>query len=177
MYAPTALDPCAYIVMELMDYTLDEVLERTGCMTEFEAAHIIASIAKGLDYCHKKGIMHHDLKLENILVKTNAAGVVNRVKLADFGLSRKTSDKLVAGIDSRGTIAYASPEMLKKGQIFNERIDSWAIGVIFYYLLMNQEPFGSDDLFQTVESIKKQEIDFRETQWENFSVEALNLLD
>ena len=80
--------------------------------------------------------------------------MITQVKLADFGLSRKTSDKLVAGIHSRGTIAYASPEMLKTGHVFNERIDTWAIGVIFYHLLMDQEPFSGDNEFETIESIK-----------------------
>ena len=73
---------------------------------------MISSIAHGLSYCHNNGIIHHDLKLENILIKTNSAGIITQVKLADFGLWRKTSDKLVAGKDSQGTISYASPEML-----------------------------------------------------------------
>ena len=66
-------------------------------MTEIEAANVIADIALGLDHYHKQGIMHQDLKLENILVKTNSAGLITRVKLADFGLSRKISGNLVAG--------------------------------------------------------------------------------
>ena len=67
--------------------------------------------------------------------------------------------------------------MLKLGKSFNERIDSWAIGIIFYHFLMDQYPFGGRSLYGTIERIKKQEIDFNEPQWANFSVEALDLLD
>ena len=85
------------------------------------------------------------MKLENILVKTNHDGLIKRVKLADFGLARKLSDKLEAGEDSRGTLEYAAPEMLVKGRKFDEKIDMWAVGVILHNLLLNEFPFYSDD--------------------------------
>lgn len=88
-------------------------------MTESEASLIIASITRGIDYCHSHGIIHHDLKPENILIKTNRRGEIKRIKLADFGLSRKTIDKLEAGADSRGTLQYAAPEMLQIGKSFD----------------------------------------------------------
>lgn len=62
------------------------------------------------------GYVHHDLKLENILVKVNSKGDITDVKISDFGFARSTSEKLVAGQDSHGTFQYAAPEMLIKGQ-------------------------------------------------------------
>ena len=65
---------------------------------------MIAAITKGIQYCHQNDIIHHDLKLENILVKINEKARIKRVKLADFGISRKVSERLQAGPDTRGTL-------------------------------------------------------------------------
>lgn len=81
-------------------------------LEESDASQIIAAITKGIMHCHTNGVIHHDLKLENILIKTNQNRVINRVKIADFGLSRLITDKLEAGPDSRGTLEYVAPEML-----------------------------------------------------------------
>ena len=69
--------------------------------------------------CHENDIVHHDLKLENILVKTDSQGFMTKCKISDFGLSRKVpTEQLVAGRDSRGTLEYAAPELLEKGKKF-----------------------------------------------------------
>ena len=60
-------------------------------------------IASGVLHCHSKGLIHHDLKLENILLNFDSNGDINSVKLADFGNSRRLSEELVAGPDSKGT--------------------------------------------------------------------------
>lgn len=130
-----------------------------------------------MKHCHDNNIIHHDLKLENILVKTDNDGLIKRVKLADFGLARKLSDKLEAGEDSRGTLEYSAPEMLVKGRKFDEKIDLWAVGVILHNLLLSEFPFYSDDQRQLVFNINKMELDFEEIKWEAFSIEALDLLD
>ena len=74
LFEPTEYDINAYIIMELMDYTLDEYMNRTGCFTEAEAAVVISEISKGLLHCHSQGIMHHDIKPENVLIKVNTRG-------------------------------------------------------------------------------------------------------
>ena len=119
VFTPTPQDANAYIVMELMHHSLDEVLDKTGCLTELQAAQVIKCIAKGVLHCHQNDVVHHDLKLENILVKTNSQGVMTKCKITDFGLSRKVpAEQLVAGRDSRGTLEYAAPELLQKGKNF-----------------------------------------------------------
>ena len=101
-------------------------------------------------HCHANGVIHHDLKLENILINTNQNGVINRVKIADFGLSRQINNKLTAGPDTRGTVEYVAPEMIVQGTCFDERIDLWAIGIILHKLLLGEFPFDSNDDHQTI---------------------------
>ena len=73
---------------------LEDVLSYNVKLNESEASQVIAAIAKGILHCHSNGVIHHDLKLENILINTNQNGVINRVKIADFGLSRQMVHKL-----------------------------------------------------------------------------------
>ena len=66
-------------------------------------ANVFKSIVFGVLHCHQQGIIHHDLKPENILLNLGLNGIILNVKLTDFGLSRKTSEELIAGPDTRGT--------------------------------------------------------------------------
>ena len=107
-------DENIYIVMELMNTTLHEILKSRGPLTEQESFQIFESIVKGVDHCHKNGIIHFDLKPQNILVRLDQfSGKIADVKLSDFGLSRKCDEYLFGGLDTLGTIYYFAPEMLK----------------------------------------------------------------
>ena len=128
-------------------------------------------------HCHANGIIHHDLKPDNILVKTNSYGVITKVKVADFGLSCSTQEKLTSIEDARGTPEYAAPEMFTEGKTFDEKIDSWSIGVILFNILFAQKPFYKRDLLELIESIKKEELDFKNDMLQSISIEAADLLD
>ena len=106
-----------------------------------------------MHHCHENGVIHHDLKLENILVRVNSNGEVSRIKIADFGLSRSASTIYQGVVDARGTLEYAAPEMLTEGKEFNVKIDSWSIGVIFYNLLFGQNPNDANDVDELVQSV------------------------
>ena len=93
-------------------------------------------------------------------MNTDSHGHVTEVKISDFGLSRKVSDDLVAGDDSKGTLEYAAPEMLTEGKHFNERIDTWSLGVIFHQLLCGKLPFHSRCRMTMSAKIVKEELDF-----------------
>ena len=146
--------------MQLMHLTLAQVLDKAGKLTECQASYIINEITKGVLHCHSQGLIHHDIKLDNVLVRTDKNGVIKKIKLADFGLSRTISDSLVAGVHSRGTIEYAAPEMLTLGKTFNERIDTWSVGIILYNLFFNKLPFKSHDQRVMINRIKNKELDF-----------------
>ena len=177
VFEPTPQDENAYIVMQLMHFTLAQVLDAMGKMTESEASFVINEIAKGVEYIHSKGIMHNDIKLDNVLVRTDRNRVIKEIKVADFGLSRTIQDNLIAGVHSGGTMSCAAPEMLTFGKMFNERIDTWAIGIILYNLFFDKQPFQSRDQRVMVKRIKNKEQDFELRKFQNLSMETAGLLD
>ncbi len=108
---------------------------------EARAKEITTQIADGLMYLHNYGIMHRDLKLENIMMSDASDGAV--VKLVDFGLSKfvgpnGTADELY------GTLGYVAPEVLKK-QAYGFSCDMWGLGCIVYALLSGCLPFDDDN--------------------------------
>jgi len=86
-------------------------------------------------------VIHFDLKPQNILVNLDFIGIINDVRICDFGLSGTTEQEMKGGRDSRGTIHYMAPEMLFHDVKFDKRIDAWALGVILYRLITGNLPF------------------------------------
>ena len=99
VFEPSDEDPKAYVVMERMQTSLYDFLEWKGRFREQKAKRIFYEIVKGVFYCHTSGVIHHDLKLENVLVNFDKNGAIKNVKITDFGLSKKTSDVLVGITD------------------------------------------------------------------------------
>lgn len=95
----------------------------------------------GLYYLHSYGIMHRDLKLENIMMTNKTEFSVP--KLVDFGLAKILSPQETA-TEPFGTVGYAAPEILKKLP-YNKIVDVWSLGVIIYVLLVGFMPFVDKD--------------------------------
>lgn len=98
---------------------------------------IMRQLVEAVRYCHERGIIHRDLKLENILITERGD-----IRLTDFGLAAiKDSDyDMLSG--TMGTIRYTAPEMIR-GEGYNDSIDVWGIGVIFFTLLTGKYPFDT----------------------------------
>ena len=111
VYEHTEEDPFSYIVMELMSSTLEELIDDHEGLPEKLARDIFIRVVRAVEYCHQQEVIHHDLKPANVLLKYNDEGQISKIKLADFGLNRSTSENLVAGVDSCGTLDYSAPEM------------------------------------------------------------------
>jgi len=111
--------------------------KKEGLPSEERCADIMRQLLSGMRYLHSKGIVHRDLKLENVLFKTKHADA--RVKIIDFGLSKhfkagETHDEYV------GSLYTMAPEVIWRN--YDERCDVWSLGVIAFILLSGEAPFG-----------------------------------
>jgi len=131
-----------YIVMELLPSDLYIYLEnRSFHLSEARACSIIHSLATALFYLHSYGIMHRDLKLDNIMMIDESEG--SDVKLVDFGLSKIVGPKETCD-EPYGTLGYAAPEVLQRLH-YNKAADMWGLGIISYILITGISPFEDDD--------------------------------
>lgn len=116
-------------------------------LSEAKSAKYLLQLVSALQYCHSKGVIHRDLKLENILLSAD-----DQVKLADWG-----SSVHARGHRRRtmcGTLDYLAPEVVS-GQRHDQAVDRWALGVILYELLVGRPPFEAPEELATVELIKE----------------------
>jgi serine/threonine-protein kinase len=141
----------SYFVMEMLDGDdLANVLSREGTLSLTRAADILAQCCRALSAAHTKGIVHRDMKPENIFL-TARDGRPDFVKIVDFGIA-KMSDIETQGAPGRkltktgmifGTPEYMSPEQAA-GKSLDHRVDIYALGVIFYEVLTGRVPFVGD---------------------------------
>lgn len=130
-----------FLVMELIEGgTLRELLRERGPMPPHAAAAVLRPVLGGLATAHRAGLVHRDVKPENVLISDDG-----EVKLVDFGLVRAVAE---AGITSTsvilGTAAYLSPEQVSSGAA-DARSDVYAVGVLAYELLTGTTPFTGDN--------------------------------
>ncbi len=132
-----------FIVMEFIEgKTLRALVEgrRNNPLTANDAVLYAIEIAKGLAKAHEKGIIHRDIKSENIMVTAEEG----KIKIMDFGLARLPgADRLTRDGSTLGTLSYMSPEQAK-GLHADQRSDIWSLGVVFYEMLTGELPFKSE---------------------------------
>ena len=128
-----------FIVMEFIDgIELKEKVKSSTISTK-ELINIAIQIAEGLEAAHKKGIVHRDIKSQNIMI-TNEG----KVKIMDFGLAKVKGGSQLTQIGSTvGTVAYMSPEQTRGDEV-DHRTDIWSLGVVIYEMLTGKMPFKGD---------------------------------
>ncbi|XP_053139508.1 serine/threonine-protein kinase 33 isoform X2 [Hemicordylus capensis] len=170
-----------YLVMELCENgELKEILQRKGHFTENETRHIIQSLASAIAYLHRNDIVHRDLKLENILVKSSDIDEENEMKLnikvTDFGLAVQKMGGSESMFQSTcGTPIYMAPEVIGAHD-YSQQCDVWSIGVIMYMLLCGDPPFMAGSEEKLFEAIKKGDLHFKHSIWESVSETAKHVL-
>jgi eukaryotic-like serine/threonine-protein kinase len=131
-----------YIVMEYVEgETLANVLRRRGALPAEEAAEIAGQVAAGLAHAHAQGLVHRDVKPQNLLVSGDG-----RVKIADFGVARSDDlSQLTQAGTVLGTAAYLSPEQAASSEV-GPAADVYSLGVVLYELLTGRTPYRFDSL-------------------------------
>src|SRR5689334_20000695 len=139
-YGPTG--PSTFLVMELVEgRTLRELIrERGGRFSPAEAVSLMEPVLSALAAAHRAGLVHRDVKPENILL--SAQGVV---KVADFGLARLVNSDAASTRTGlmMGTVAYCAPEQITRGLV-SPRTDVYAAGIVLFELLTGRPPYEGD---------------------------------
>lgn len=130
-----------YIVMEFVDgITLKEYIDQQHVLTWKEAVHFIVQILRALQHAHEKGIIHRDIKPQNIMMLEDGT-----IKVADFGIARMTNSETRTMTDKAiGSVHYISPEQASGGRT-DEKSDIYSLGVMLYEMLTGKLPFDSDN--------------------------------
>ena len=148
--------PAVFIVMELIEgHTLREYLNERGRFEIKDAINYLTPILSALAAAHDLGIVHRDMKPENILISKEG-----RVKIADFGLARGELIGSTMTAESSvvlGSVSYLSPEQVQRG-VADSRSDVYAVGIVAFEMLTGEKPFTGDSPIQIAYMHVNQEI-------------------
>lgn len=130
-----------FIVMEYIDgITLNEYMEQQGQLGWKDAVHFILQILRALQHAHSKGIVHRDIKPQNIMMLRDGT-----IKVMDFGIAKFAREDGKTGTDKAiGTVHYISPEQAR-GAVTDAKSDIYSVGVMLYEMLTGKKPFDTDN--------------------------------
>ena len=129
-------------------------------------------IAIGVKYLHEFGIVHRDLKLENIMMSDSSDGAIPQI--VDFGLAKIIGPSNTAS-EPFGTLGYVAPEVLRK-QPYTFSCDVWSLGCIIYALLSGSLPFDHESQKETIRMTLSDELVFDLPCWDDVSPDAKDLV-
>ncbi len=161
----TTDDGVPYIVMELVEgQSLKEILEEKGALSVGRACNIAHQLARALGAAHRRGIVHRDMKPDNVRVMVDEDGI-ERPKILDFGVVKFIGGdpgELEGAVKTKtgivlGTPKYMAPEQVR-GEAVDGRADVYALGAMLYEMLAGEPPFVADDVFGFVAMHLKQAV-------------------
>lgn len=134
-------DKLQFIVMEYIDgITLKEYIETEKVLTWKDSVHFIIQVLRALQHAHDRGIVHRDIKPQNIMLFTDGT-----IKVMDFGIAKfARDDDRTSNDQAIGTVHYISPEQAR-GDETDEKSDIYSVGVMLYEMLTGQKPFDTDN--------------------------------
>ena len=134
-------DNVEYIVMELVDgITLKQYMERKGVVAWKEVVHFTKQISKALAHAHERGIIHRDIKPQNIMLLRDGT-----IKVGDFGIAALENEVYENNGEAIGSIHYIAPEQAR-GECPDARSDIYSLGVVMYEMLTGELPFNGNTL-------------------------------
>lgn len=140
--------------------------------TEKDARDLAKILLEAVEYMHKSGIVHRDIKPQNILLESKDNNCA--IKIGDFGFAKRVHTP--KSLTSRcGTPSYVSPEVLKN-QPYDQSCDMWSVGVVLYVMLCGYTPFMEDNQEKMFERIKLGDWKFEREDWSHISKEAKSLI-
>lgn len=133
-------DDCFYLVMEFIEgTTLSEYIKTHGPISPEKAIGYIKQVMQGIQHAHEQGIVHRDIKPQNIMIDPN-----DTLKIVDFGIAKALSESTMTQTNHViGTVQYLSPEQAK-GEKTGERTDIYSIGIVLYEMLTGAAPFHGE---------------------------------
>lgn len=135
-----AVDGIYYMVMEYVrGQSAREILNAEGVLAPAQAADVLLPVLSALEHAHRQGIVHRDVKPENVMIARDGG-----VKVADFGLARAYADAQITEAGTvTGTVQYLAPEQLQ-GEPADPRTDLYSLGIVAYELLTGRLPFSGE---------------------------------
>ena len=141
VYDVSHSDEIEYIVMELVDgITLRQYMDRRGALQWREVVHFTRQIARALAHAHERGIIHRDIKPQNIMMLRDGT-----VKVEDFGIAALENEVYEHDGQAIGSIHYIAPEQAR-GELPDARSDLYSLGIVMYEMLTAQKPYEGDTI-------------------------------
>ncbi len=141
VYDVSHSDEIEYIVMELVDgITLRQYMDRRGALQWREVLHFTRQIARALAHAHERGIIHRDIKPQNILMLRDGM-----VKVEDFGIAALENEAHESDGQAIGSIHYIAPEQAR-GELPDARSDLYSLGIVMYEMLTGQKPYEGETI-------------------------------
>ena len=158
VYDVSHSDDVEYIVMELIEgITLKQYLQKKSVLEPAEVLDFTIQIAKALEHAHSKGIIHRDIKPQNIMLLKDGM-----IKVADFGIASLESDIEENNGEAVGSVHYIAPEQVR-GQAPDARSDIYSLGIVMYEMLTGKLPYiGASDVEVAVKHMNTDPVSPRE---------------
>lgn len=148
IYELGSSDGIPFIAMEYLEgESLEKIIKRRAPLTLLEKVGFIVPVCRALEYAHKRGIVHRDIKPGNVMITKDG-----NTKVVDFGIARLMSASHTQTNMFMGTLNYTSPQQIY-GERADERSDIWALGVTLYELVSYRRPFDGDSPAALMRSI------------------------